>query len=213
MSGHPQPVTPPSRRNRGTIALVVLAALAVVSLLVLRTSSAAFTASTDNDGNSFTAGDVVITDDDATTQALFTETAFAPGATVTECIEVTYGGTIPDPSAVRLYSGGFTDVPGPDPASAGLSAYLVLTVEEGTGAVYGDCSTFVPGGTIVSGVTLASFDATRTDYASGAGTWDPAGTPEAISYRFSMTLDAVATPNEEQGAGTTDLAFVWEVMS
>ncbi|MEO2105643.1 MAG: hypothetical protein ABGZ36_08375 [Actinomycetota bacterium] len=201
------------RHNTRTVVLVMLAALAVVFVLVLRTSSAAFTATTDNDGNSFVAGDVVLSDDDATTQSLFTETAFAPGATVRECIEVTYDGTIPDPAAVRLYSGGFTDVPGPAPTSTGLSDHLVLTVEEGTGATFGDCSTFVAGSTIVSGVTLAAFDTARTDYATGAGVWDPSATGEAISYRFSVTLDATTTPNEEQGAGTSDIAFVWEVTS
>ena len=199
--------------NTRTVVLVMLAALAVVFVLVLRTSSAAFTATTDNDGNSFVAGDVVLSDDDATTQSLFTETAFAPGASVTECIAVTYDGTIPDPSAVRLYSGGFTDVAGPDPASSGLSDHLVLTVEEGTGATFGDCSGFVAGPTIVSGVTLAAFDTTRTDYASGAGVWDPSATGESVSYRFTVTLDATSTPNEEQGAGTSDIAFVWEVTS
>ena len=202
-----------TRGHARTILLVALVALAVVALLVVRTSRAAFVATTDNRGNSFVAGDVVLSDDDAGVAALFSETDFVPGASVEACIAVRYEGTIADPGPVVLYSGGFVDVPGPDPASVGLSDHLVLTVEEGTGGSFGDCGGFSPSSTIVSGVPLSSFDATRTDYASGAGTWDPSSSPETRTYRFEVTLDEASVPNEEQGAGTTDLSFTWEVTS
>ena len=202
-----------TRVRARTVLVVALAALAAVLMLVVRTSRAAFIATTENSGNSIIAGDVVITDDDSGTVAMFAATSFTPGETATECIAVRYEGTIADPDRVRLFSGGYTDVGGPDPASVGLSQHVLLTVEEGTGASLGNCGGFTPAATIVSNVRLSTFDATRSDYASGAGTWDPSSTPEVRSYRFSVTLDGASVPNSEQGAGTTDLTFVWEVMS
>lgn len=202
-----------TRERTRTTLLVGLVALGVVFLLVVRTSRAAFTATTDNRGNSFVAGDVVLSDDDAGASALFAETAFVPGETVQDCIAVRYEGTIPDPGPVVLYSGGFVDVPGPDPASVGLADHLLLTVEEGDGGRFGDCSGFAPSATIVGDAPLSSFGGARTDYASGAGVWDPSSSPETRTYRFSVTLDEASVPNEEQGAGVQDLVFVWEVMS
>lgn len=215
-TGHPDrhPDLVHVRIGRGRLmAVVLLAALVVTALLVLRTSRAAFVASTENAGNSFVAGDVVLSDDARGVAAMFTEATFVPGDTVVECIAVTYEGSIPEPGPVRLYSGGVTDVRGPDPASRGLSRYLRVTVEEGTGASFGRCGGFVPSATIVDDVTLSALAATRTDHASGAGAWAPTSTPDVRSYRVSVTLDETGTPNEEQGAGATDIAFVWEVVS
>lgn len=202
-----------ARGQAKTVLLVGAVALAVVALLVVRTSRAAFNATTDNRGSSFIAGDVVLSDDDTGARALFTEAQFVPGATVAECIAVRYEGTINDPGPVALYSGGYTDVTGPDTASEGLSEHLLLTVEEGTGGSFGNCAGFRRTTTVVSGVALSAFDAAHTDHASGAGGWDPSSSPETRSYRFSVTLDEASVPNEEQGAGTTDLVFVWEVTS
>lgn len=196
------------QRRNTRVLLVGLGALALVSLLVMRTSQAAFMATTENEGNSFTAGGVELTDDAAS--AMFNATDMAPGDTVTECIAVTYTGSIADPDAVRLYGGGYVQEPGPESGSEGIAGHLSLTVEEGTGGGFGSCAGFTSQATIVSGQTLASFNSAHTSYADGAGIWDPASTPEARTYRFTLQLDP-DTPGTEQEAGVSGAVFVWEV--
>lgn len=176
----------------------------LVGFLVITGSRAAFTDTTDNTGNSFTAGDVDLVDDDSGS-VMFNVSNMEPGDSVTDCILVTYQGSITDPSAVRLYSGGYTD-------SGDFADYLNLTVEEGSGGSFGDCTGFSLENTIESGGTVTAFDTTHTDYASGAGVWDPSGTPESKTYRITVELDA-ATPNAEQGESVTALIFTWEVQN
>ena len=129
----------------------------------------------------------------------------APGDSVTDCIEVTYEGSIADPAAVKLYSGGYTD-------SGDFADYLNVTIEEGTDGEFGDGSSFNSEYTIETGGTLAAFGTAHTSYTNGAGAWDPVGTPESKTYRFAVELDAT-TPDEEQGESVTALAFTWEVQS
>jgi hypothetical protein len=193
---------------RSKVLLAAVGALALVSMLVMRTSQAAFTATTDNQGNSFNAGAVDLTDDAAS--ALFTATSMVPGEQVQRCIVVTYSGSVADPGPVKLYGGGYIQQPGSGTGSVGIAGHLNLTVEEGTGGSATSCATFTAQSTIVSGTTLAAFNSTRTDYASGAGVWDPATTPASRTYRFTLELDP-ATPDNEQGAGVSDAVFVWEV--
>ena len=184
--------------------LALPVSLAVVSVLVVTNSVAAFTSSTDNTGNSFTAGTVDLVDDDLAA-VLFTVTDMEPGTTTTDCIEVTYQGTVANPSAVKIYSGGYTD-------SGNYDTYLNLTVEEGTGGVFGDCTGFTLENTIESAGTLSDFDTAHTNYATGAGVWDPAATPESKTYRITVALDAAA-PDAEQGESVTAMTFTWEVQS
>jgi predicted ribosomally synthesized peptide with SipW-like signal peptide len=176
----------------------------LVGFLVITGSRAAFTDTTDNTGNSFTAGDVDLVDDDSGS-VMFNVSNMEPADSVTDCILVTYQGSIVDPSAVKLYSGGYTD-------SGDFADYLNLIVEEGSGGSFGDCTLFSLENTIESGGTVTDFDTTHTDYASGAGVWDPSGTPQSKTYRITVELDA-ATPNAEQGESVTALTFTWEVQN
>lgn len=189
-----------------------LVGLALVAAMITRTSEAAFTASTDNTGNVFNGGTVTLTDDDDAT-ALFSVDGMQPGQVETGCILVTYDGTITTPDAVRVYSGGYTNVKGDDEDSVGLSDHLSVTIEEGSGAVFNDCAGFVadPGGPIVA-ETLTDFGADRTDYATGAGDWTPTATGDTRSYQVTVEL-LESTPDSEQGAATQDVVFVWEVQS
>ena len=183
---------------------VVMLALVAASLLVLNSSRAAFSDTADSTGNSLAAGTVDLVDDDVG-MAMFTVPNMAPGDSVTKCITVTYSGSIANPAAVRVYSGNYTD-------SAALADFLILTIEEGTGGSFVDCSGFILENTIESGSTLATFDTTHTDYASGARVWDPSSTPESKTYRVTFELD-LATPDSEEGASVTALAITWEVLS
>jgi predicted ribosomally synthesized peptide with SipW-like signal peptide len=198
----PQQGAPVHRTTNKSISFVAaLVSLAVVGLLITRASNAAFTASTESTGNSFSAGEIDLTDDDAGS-AMFTSAGLVPGSSVTECITVTYQGTIADPSPVRLYSGGLTD--------GGLAPHLDVVVQEGTGGSASSCAGFTSSGTVFTG-TLASFAGTHTGFADGAGTWDPSASPQSRTYQVQVTLGA-DTPNSAQG-DDAEAAFTWEVQS
>ncbi len=190
--------------SRGWLApsLVIAASFLVISFLVINVSRAAFSDTTDNTLSSVTAGTVTLTDDDSGT-VLFNIGAMVPSDTSTNCIVVTYGGTITNPSAVKMYSGGFTD-------SGDFGNYLNITIEEGTGGSFGNCTGFTLENTIEPTGTLTAWDTTHTNYATGAGVWDPAASPESKTFRITLELDP-ATPNAEAGESATALAFTWEV--
>ena len=87
------------RRRLGYV-VTALAALLVVGLLTIEGSRAAFSASTANGSNTFSAGSVSITDDDAGS-VMFNLSNMVPGTTATKCINVTYTGSAP--ANVRMY--------------------------------------------------------------------------------------------------------------
>ena len=190
--------------KKWTILFALVVGVLLSSVTVLTASRAVFSDSTSNESNFVNVGDVVLTDNDSGS-ALFAMDNVAPGAFETTCVQVTYEGSIVDPSAVVVYSGGFTD-------SATLANDINLTIEEGTGAgTFDDCTGFTLVGEIYSG-TLSDFDLTHTGYASGAGIWDPSSTPESRSYRITVEL-ATGAANASQGQSITDLIFTWEVQS
>ena len=75
------------------VAAAVPAAFLLSGALVWEASYAAFTDTTSNDNNSWTAGSVTITDNDGGS-ALFTASGLVPGTTGARCITVTYSGTV-----------------------------------------------------------------------------------------------------------------------
>ncbi len=181
-----------------------LLSMVAVSVFVVTSSIAVFSDTTASSGNSFTVATIDLVDDDLA-GALFSVAGIVPGQSVTDCIQVTYQGSATDPAAVKVYSGGYTD-------SGDLDTFLNLTIEEGDGGSFGDCTGFTPTNSIESGGTLSDFDTTHTDYATGAGVWDPSGTPESKTYRVTVELDAAA-PNSEQGESVTAMTITWEVQS
>ena len=186
-----------SRKRPGWKVGVLAATVLLTTALILTASFAAFSDTTDNSGNTWSAGTVVLTDDDAGS-AMFIVSDMAPLATVTECIVVTYSGSLL-PADVNLYgvSGG-----------TGLDVYLDVTVEEGSGGIFGNCAGFTPTSTIFTG-TLTSFAATHTNFATGAGAWNPAANPESRTYRFTVTLQ---DNNLAQGLNAT-ATFTWEAQA
>ncbi len=168
------------------------------------TSRAAFTQTVQNAANTFTAGTVDLVDDDSDVM-LFNVPAMAPGQTITNCIVVTYNGSL-DPTFVKLYSGGFVD-------SGNFGDYLTLTVDEGTGGVFGDCTGFAEDdvGAEFSD-TLTQFNALHTNYGNGFGEWDPSAAGQSKTYRLSVQL-APTTPDAEQGESVSTLTFTWEIQS
>lgn len=189
----------------GVTALVVLLGM---SLLVVRMSSAAFTASTTNPGNAWQTGQLALTNDRVSDvpQAMFStaDAALVPGQSVTECITVTYTGDVG--ASVKLYSSGVTFGGSPDTS---LSDDLVLLVEQGTIPSGGSCETLAGATTITSGSpTLSQFATGTASFEDGLGTWTPAaGSNAALTYRITVTLRGDST---KQGHSLTGYGFQWE---
>jgi hypothetical protein len=186
-----------SRNQRITAAVAVPAAIVASGALVWQSSYSAFSATTANPTNNWSAGTVSLSDDDSNT-AMFNATGMKPGATGTKCIAVTSTGTLP--STVKLYGTSYA-------TTKALGTYLTLTVEEGTGGSSSSCAGFT--GTSVFSGTLDSFGTGKTGFSNGVGSWAPTGTAsETKSYRISYTLSG-STPDSAQG-GTAALGFTWE---
>lgn len=185
--------------------------LVLVSFLVLQTTSATFTDSTSSPGESWTAGTVVLDDNDGGT-ALFSVDGLVPGDTGSKCIEVTYSGSA-DPSAVKLYVSALADTDGAGGdtavASGQLSDDLDLTVD--LYAAGESCATGTPTTNVFSG-TLNTFGTANTDYSSGVGTWDPTASSDLTrAYNFTWTL-GTDTADDAQGDGST-ATFTWETQA
>jgi hypothetical protein len=140
---------------------------------------------------------VALRDSDAGSAMFADGTALAPGVTLDRCLEVTYEGEV-DPLPVLLYAVATTGDLGP---------YLDLTIEVGQDdpGSFGTCAGFTAAETVYSG-TLADFAAAHPDYGSGLTTWDPAGTRDARSFRFSVSVR-----DEPAAAGrSVSFGFTWE---
>ena len=195
-------LTPRTRRN---LALAIVpSAMLASGLIIAQASYAAFSATTSNAGNTWSAGSIAISDDDSDT-ALFTASGLKPGDTGTSCLVVTSTGSLP--SSIKMYSTGAA-------STNALSSYLDIAVTQGTGGTAGDCTGFTPltsGPDVYSG-SLADFGVRTTSFPTGAGSWRPTGgTSESRTFRVTYTLRA-ATPNTAQN-GTASVGFTWEAQS
>lgn len=196
-----------ARSLRAAVLVAGIVGLALVAVMISRTSDAAFTSSTSNTGNSFTGGTVTLTDNDAEA-VMFDLPAMNPGQSYTSCIDVEYSGTVTTPSAVKVYSGA---TPG---GSTTLGDHIELTIERGTSnsVAFGSCGTsYTLEATPVSGVTLNTFTSSQTDYTTGLGTWTPTA-PDTKTYRITVTLLSTV-PDTEEGASVTGVNFTWEIQS
>ena len=117
-----------SRGRKTLLSLLLVGALGAVAGIG---TFSAFSATTVNAGNTFDAGTVAISDNDADS-AMYTITDAAPGDVVSACIQVTYTGSLD--STVALYGS----------AVGAIGQYVDLTVEKGTGmAGFPDCTGFI----------------------------------------------------------------------
>jgi hypothetical protein len=189
---------PTTTSARARLGGVVVAAF-FVAFFTIQTSLAAFSATTDNTGNTFSAGTVVLTDNDLGS-AMFTASGLKPGDSNVGCIEVTYSGSLN--ANVRVY--------GAVTAGTGLEAYLDLTIERGDG----DCTTFgTPTAVWTNGTDgdLGVFMSTETDYASGSDNWAVTGgaPDDMVPYRFTIDLQ---DNNAAQGL-TSTVSFTFEAQN
>ena len=195
----------PSRRAAKVVTLLAVpAAVAVSGLVVSHASYSAYSATTVNPTSNWTSGTVALSDDDNNTAA-FTAKNLKPGSTGTKCIAVTSTGSLA--STVKLYATNPT-------TTKDLASYLDLSVTQGSGGSFGDCTGYTPlttGGTVYTG-TLDGFGKTATSFATGVGAWTPTGTAnETRTYQITYTVRSTA-PDTTQG-GTAALGLTWEAQN
>lgn len=222
--------TRPTRRRR-SVALMgagIAGAVVTASVVIYQASYAAFSTTTQNDGNSFTAGQLALTDNDSNS-ALFTASALVPGSTSTSCITVSYAGSARPSAPIELYvkSSDSTDTPGSGGAS--IAPYLDWSVEtaDGSGVTgSGSACTSLTGTTIFgnpsgsvtsSGNMLSDFLTTYHAYDASGSTslssgWRPlANVSSTKVFRFTYTLASDA-PSTVMGSAAT-LKITWEAQS
>jgi hypothetical protein len=201
------PVAAP-RRRRTTVRLLASAAvLALLGLVGVASTFSALNAVTANPGNSFSAGSVLIADNDAGSSMLALTNA-KPADTATGCILVTYSGTLP--ATVRIYHA---------TTGTGLSSYLTLKITRGTFSgtpAATSCTGFTADSTnwigagagVVYNATLSGFPASSAAAVTEptADTWTQG---ESHAYRFDVTVqnDPLA-----QGKTATE-SFTWEAQN
>jgi predicted ribosomally synthesized peptide with SipW-like signal peptide len=185
----------------------------LVSALVLGAAGAvagagtfsAFSSTTSNPSNTFTAGTVTLGDNASGGSVISLSNARPGGTPSTGCIRVLYTGSLA--STLKLYA----------TVSGSLAQYLNLTVTRGTETApsFPSCSTFTADATDYRGLgagvlysgTLNNFPsayASGIDDASGQ-TWN---TNDAHSYKFQISLPSGA-PAAAQGL-SANATFDWE---
>jgi hypothetical protein len=194
-----------TKRRRGAAAASVGVGAAVLALSgIWMTSNAAFTAQTDNPGNSWASGTVALTDDDGGSTAMFSESAIAPGDSGSKCLVVTYNGTVG--ADVKVYATDYAQ-------TNSLGDNLTLTITQGSGGSFGDCTGFTAdavGGTVLGTTTATAFAGASTDFATGLGAWSPSGTGQSKTYKIDWALPAATTDGQ---GGSVDLGFTWEAQN
>lgn len=186
-------------RSAAKLGLTMLV-LAVLGTAIGVATWSAFSSTTQNTGNTFQAGTVVLGDNDGETLPLYTLTGQKPGQNTVKCIKVSYTGTLD--ANVKLYATYAVPAGG---------QYVNLTIDKGTSdtSVFPNCGTFTSEATIYTG-TLSDF-ASKVDFGTGVGA-NPGAAPkwvanESLVYRFSVS---VADNDSAQGLNIAAHGFKWE---
>jgi hypothetical protein len=216
-------------RSKGAIAVgVVAAAMMTASLVVYQASSAAFTTSTENHGDTFVTGALALSDNDGGSTALFTVGNLLPGDSGSSCITVSYTGTAIPSAPVQLYvaAGDGTDTPGS--GGGGVTPAINWSVEtaagsgvlgngaactglSGTSTIWGNTADTA----ITAGHMLSDFIG-KNAYSSGGTTsvssaWTPTTGTTTKVFRLNYKL-ATDAPNSAMGA-SVGLKITWEAHS
>ncbi|MFF0905472.1 UNVERIFIED_CONTAM: hypothetical protein RF653_17520 [Kocuria sp. CPCC 205316] len=198
--------SPRARKIAGLSAAPI--AVLVAGVMVWQGSTAAFTATTRNAGNSWATGQVALTDDDAG-RAGFTVENLVPGATGEKCIEVTSNSTVA--GQVRAYTQNLSG------SAAGLEDHIDLRVERGTGGSFESCGGFVPVPGALPAQSLTTLSQANRDYATGGAVWDTEGRAgESTTYRGTWTFDTEGLTQSQIDAlqgSRVSVDLVWELQS
>jgi hypothetical protein len=200
--------------------------LVLSAAVVWQSTAAAFTASTDNAGNSWQTGSVVLADSSggATGTALFdaaSNGALKPLANNSRCIRVDYTGSLP--ADVKLY------VTTPSSGATTLDQYLLISIEQGQSTtpattVAADCSsgflptttpTFVYDDKVASdptsnqSATLSALKGTAHDYTSGLLVGHGVTGNTSLTFRITYSVKDVDAAQSKQSTAT----FTWEAQN
>ena len=157
----------------------------------------AFSSTTTNPGNNFSAGTVTISDNDGGT-SVYNASGQKPGEFAEKCVKVTYSGSLP--STVKLYRSAFA-------GGSGLDAFIDLSITKGTGNSF-DCSDF-SGSTAVPTTTLSAFPSSHgtgiaLTNAGGSANW---AQNDSVTYKVRATLQ---DDDAAQGLVAGSHSFTWE---
>ncbi|MFO7962176.1 MAG: hypothetical protein R6U94_14655, partial [Nitriliruptoraceae bacterium] len=164
----------PSTRTRQVLAAIV--AFSLVSVFVIRTSDAAFTATAENTGNEFSTGTISLDADhevpmfgDGPDASVIDATGLKPGDVVEACTLITYEDTLQDTelTAVTLSTAIAT--------TGGLADDLAVEL-----AVTADCDSAPFDDDYAASVALDSLPTTTG--------WTPVGTDESRGFHFRVTV-------------------------
>jgi len=218
-----------SRRRTARIGTAGVLAVAVVAsgALVWDASYAAFTATTTNPGNTWSAGSVIVGNDrngvavftqpatrpDAATSTLAPPangafTASDPAAGGSACIKVTYTGTLT--ADIRMHVA-ITNTG----ADGGLAQFLLFDVDNGTGPAGSDptCAGFTSTGYLYGSASNTGdlLTGMPTAYAGGLAGWAGATNGDSKWYRLSWLLPKnVADAAQLEGS---TVKFTWEAQN
>lgn len=171
----------PSPRVRRAIMLgTTPVAVLLAGLMVWQGTNAAFSADTRNIGNNWATGSVTLTDDDAGV-AMFSVQNVVPGQSGSKCIVVT--GTPTVPSTVKTYVQSMQ--------ADGLENNVFVSMQQGSGGSFGDCTGFVAAGDTAPSMTLVTA-ATYNSFANGVLPWSLSAGSSSKTYKISWTFDTGA---------------------
>ena len=199
---------PNERRRRVVRATAPAFGLLAAGLLVWQGSYAAFSATTQDNTNTWSSATMALTNDGgvaasyaATTTATFGGANLKPGATGTTCLTVKSTGTVA--GALHMYESSLVD------SAPSLAGQLNLVVSGGVTPteVTSGCASFPVGATTLYTGTLAAMPAT---YALSAATnVAVAANTVLVAYKVVWTFNAAADNTYQ---GTTAVAgFTWEL--
>lgn len=199
----------PSARTRRIVSLsVVPTAILLAGLLVWQGSNAAFTATTRSSGNSWSTGQVTLTDDDLGAAAI-TIQHMLPMQTGSKCIVVTSTSNVA--GQVRTYIANLS------PSAQGIQNYIQLQVQVGTGGTFTSCTGFVADAGGPAASSVATFAATSSSYATGVNPWTTTGTAgEKKTYKLIWTFNTSSLTQQQVDAlqgGTISADVVWELQT
>jgi hypothetical protein len=208
--------------TRGVAAVIV--GLLAASMMIWQSSRAAFTATTTNTNNSFTAGSVTITD--STGSAMFSPTNLTPASTGTACIGVKYAGSVTAPT-IRLYTSGAQEANNGGGYAAwandntsemdnNLSMEILIGSTDLGSDPGSNCAAETGSFTDVAGAapgtTLRTMIANNTSFSNGlASQWGTITPNKWRVWKFIYTMSASA-PSSAQGDGLK-VNLVWEADS
>jgi hypothetical protein len=200
------------RRRRALRAAAPAAGLLAAGLLVWQGSYSAFTATTQNNADVWTAGTMTLTNNGggaayaATTTATFNEVNLKPGSSATKCITVKSTGSTA--GALKFYESALAD------SAPSLGAQIQVTIDAAPVAVdvLSACAGFPAVGltNIATGVALTALP---TTYAGAVPSVAVAGGTQLVAYRIAYTFASTGTnPGDNALQGKTVTAgFTWEL--